>query len=191
MDTELRNFYDRTCSTYYYSFDSQCGDQGNGINAQTGNFDILIQPFPFPKHNSSQRAVFTLHSFYVSNQDGTERASGDADKDISAFYVEVNGLGFSKNQYVSNKTCGKHKGLGFFILNDDAGADNSNSNIYQVNSGSTFKGPPILCSNPSGTTINVKVFDATTGEIITNNENLSSFIEFSIQIIPDEITSGN
>tara|TARA_R110002020_G_scaffold107363_5_gene249413 strand:+ start:2246 stop:2845 length:600 start_codon:yes stop_codon:yes gene_type:complete len=189
----------RIQSTYYYSFDSTCGNEsGNGIHAQPGKFSMTIQPFPFPEHNSSQRAIFKLLSVYVVGQDAndgeeiaaTDRVSNSLDKDTSGFYVVCNGLGFSKNQYVSSKACSKESGLGFFISNVDGGSANASTSIYQNVSGAEYNGPAILSSNPSGTNITWEVLNAETGDPIPNSEIFKTIVNFCIEIIPDDIVSG-
>lgn len=192
----------RIQSTYYYSFDSVCGSEnGNGTHALPGKFSQTIQPFPFPEHNSSQRAIFKLLSVYVIGQDAEDgsslavedRVSGSLAKDTSGFYVVVNGLGFSKNQYVSSKSCGKEGGLGFYIANEDGGCNNQDSKIYQQVSGEKYNGPPILCSNPSGTNLIWEVLDVETGNPIIATEDETPYktiVNFCIEIIPDDISSG-
>ncbi len=199
-DGDLRNFYNRTQSTYYYSFDSTCGKlAGNGVYDGPGKFSMTIQPFSFPQHNSSQRAVFTLHSMYIVGQDtddgvaldANDRASGSLAFDCSGFYLIGNGLGFANNQFVTSKVCSKAGSNGFFIANKDAGAVNADSAIYQAVSGDEFKGPSFLCSNPAGTNIVWEVIDANTGDQIVDTEVYKTIVNFSIQIIPDEITANN
>jgi hypothetical protein len=192
----------RIQSTYYYSFDSECGNtNGNGNDALPGKFSQTIQPFPFPEHNSSQRAIFKLLSVYIIGQDAvdgetiatTDRVSGSLAKDASGFYVLCNGLGFSKNQYTSSKSCLKEGGQGFYIANEDGGSNNQDSKIYQNVSGEKYQGPPILCSNPSGTNLIWEVLDVETGNQIIGQDGEAPYktiVNFCIEIIPDDISSG-
>ena len=54
--------------TRTYTFESNCGTTGNGINNDMGDFDILIRSDPFPQNIKSSRAIFTLQSFYIGLQ---------------------------------------------------------------------------------------------------------------------------
>ena len=192
MSKELQLKYNSLLNTYSYTFESGCGDTGNGSNDDIGNFDMLIQPFPFPEHNNSQRAIFKLHSLYIGGQTKLVggRASASLDFDIGGFYLIVSGLGLSNNTNTTAKSCGKGRGNSFFIPNIDAGSDNAKSSVYQKLTGGVYNGPPVLCSNPTGTLLNFQLFDADTDLLVPANANLYSVINFSIELLPEEITSG-
>lgn len=189
---ELRTYVQRIRNTKTITFESQCGDVGNGINAQMGDFDILIQPFPYPQSVHSQRAIFHLKNFYICGQTAVQRASGVVGEDVSGFYVQINGLGMERSNDTSARACGQARGNQFYIPNKDGGSDNANSLIFQRVSGGEYEGSPILCSNPVGTLLNIKVFDADgNGALpIVDNANLYSVIQFCIELIPDEIVSN-
>ena len=110
--------YYRLRNTYSFSVESTCGDLGNGINDDPGNFDVLIPPFPFPDHNRSQRAIFTLKEFWVINQGNldAERVSADGDFDPSGFVVQVNGLGMN-NGYGQSINCKLRSAPVFTVIN--------------------------------------------------------------------------
>lgn len=181
----LEEFVDRTRSTYTYTFESTCGNDDIGKD-KLGAFDFDIPPFAFPEHNSSKRAIFTLHSFYIGHQTATERASNSTTNDIDGFYVLLNGIGFSANNYTETKACGSLCNA-FSVFNSLAQTDLTNSNNYYRISGGEYKGPPLLCSNPTGTHVVVDVYKMIDGERVPQNTNLCSVIHFSIQILPDEI----
>lgn len=209
MKCELKE-YNEMRSTYHYTFQSDCGESGIKNKADIGEFDINIPPFPYPEHNSAQRAVFQLHSFNICGQTEAIRArkraniggtalESDPNKDYSQFFVRVNGLGLSNNAMVTARACGVQAQGGFLIVNQDAGVDNDNSKVYQGVSGGRYNGPPQLCSNPVGSMLRVEVFsnesvDSTGADNaavpIPDDNNLYSIIEFSIRLLDDKMLSG-
>lgn len=184
MSSELREYVNRIRYTRTYSFESGCGATGNGINADIGNFDMLIDNTPFPQMESGQRAIFHLKSFHVRDQTVAQRASGGA-ADFSGFFIQINGLGMEQSNNTTARVCGGDRGNQFYVSNEYGQADNANSNTYQVNSGGEYRGSPLLCSNPMGTLLNIRVYPADTGLLLPDNANLVSQIQFTIELIPD------
>ena len=126
-------------------------------------------------------------------QTNLQRASASLDVDDSGFDLVIGGLGMSAtiiSATTGGPTCDFKRA--FAIANKDAGSDNRNSQIYQTVSGGEYHGPPVLCSNPLGTTIGVKVhsWDAVAVggalPVVPDNVNLDSRITFSVELIPDE-----
>ena len=187
MSSELREYVNRIRYTRSYTFESGCGATGNGINDEIGNFDMLIDNTPFPQMESGQRAIFHLKSFYVQEQTVAQRASGGA-IDYSGFFLQITGLGMEQSNNTTARACGRNRGNQFYIPNEFGQADNANSNTYQVLSGGEYKGSPILCSNPMGTMLNIKVYPSDTVNQLPDNVNLQSVIHFTIELIPDSIT---
>ena len=191
MSEFLKDYVNRIRNTRTFSFDSACGATGNGINANLGNFDMLIENRPFPQAVMGSRAIFKLISFYVVAQTSDQRASGDIDFDNNMFYIQINGLGMENSLSSSSRACGPNsRGNHFCVINKFGGADNQNSAQYQRVSGGEYDGPEVLCSKPLGSLINVRVFD-NDGDEITNNGELNAVITFSIQLIPEDISSNN
>lgn len=180
----VKEYADRLRNTRTYTFTNNCGSDNGGINEEIGNFDCVIPPNPFPQDVISSRAIFKLKSFYITEQTDTQRASGSNDLDDSGYFIEVSGAGFNQGLKSQAKDCDLSNS--FVIYNKDAGANNTESLIYQRISGGDYNGEDVLCSNLYGTIINVKVrvIDGD-GTIINDNDNLSSFITFSIELIPD------
>lgn len=179
----VQEYAQRLRNTRTFTFVNACGDEEGGNNNLLGNFDCVIPPYPYPQDVIASRAIFKLKSFFIIGQTNTERASGDTDEDDSGYFIEVNGIGFNQGLLTNSKGCKLSNA--FTIHNKDAGALNSTSNIYQRISGGIYYGEDVLCSNPYGTIINVKVINMEDSEIITNNGNLESQITFSIELIPD------
>ena len=188
--------YYRLRNTYSFSVESTCGDLGNGINDDPGNFDVLIPPFPFPDHNRSQRAIFTLKEFWVINQGNldAERVSADGDFDPSGFVVQVNGLGMN-NGYGQSINCKLRSAPVFTVINKYAtivrttlGADA----LLQRNAGGEYYGGSRLCSNPVGSMINVNVRSLDTDAQIggTGASDFRSLMVFTIELL-DSDTSTN
>jgi hypothetical protein len=180
----VQEYAERLRNTRTFTFNSVCGGNKGGNINNTGNFDISIPPSPFPQDVISTRAIFKLKSFYICGQTDVQRASGSQDVDDSGYYIEINGIGLNQGVVSQAKNCNVFT-QAFPIYNKDGGALNSTSNIYQRISGGEYYGDDVLCSNPYGTIINVKVINMNTGVIIPNNAALFSNITFSIELIPD------
>ena len=180
----VQEYAQRLRNTRTFTFNSLCGGNKGGNNNNTGNFDVVIPPSPFPQDVISTRAIFKLKSFFICGQSDTERASGSPNVDDSGYYIEINGIGLNQGVVSQAKNCNVFT-QSFPIYNKDAGANNDQSLIYQRISGGEYYGEDVLCSNPYGTIINVKVINMNTGVIIPNNAALFSNITFSIELIPD------
>lgn len=190
MSSELANYVARLRNTRTFSFDSACGGTGNGINAKLGNFDMLIENRPFPQNVYGSRCIFKLISYYIVEETAEQRASGSIDVDTSLFFIQISGLGLENSLSTTSRVCGPNSRANHFtIINKFGQADNQNSANYQRVSGGLYEGPEILCSNPIGTLLNVKVFDIG-GDEIGDNEELNAVLNFSIEMIPDEISSN-
>lgn len=184
MSSELREYVNRIRYTRTYTFESGCGAVGNGINDSIGNFDMRVDNTPFPQMESGQRAIFHLKSFYVQDQTVAQRASG-SNADSSGYFIQIQGLGMEQSNNTTARACGQGRGNQFYVPNEFGQADNGNSNTYQSISGGEYKGSPILCSNPMGTMLNIKVFPSETAVILPDNANLTSVIQFTIELIPN------
>lgn len=183
----VQEYAERLRNTRTFTFDSNCGDLNGGNINDIGNFDCVIPPFPYPQDVIASRAIFKLKSFYIASQTEAIRASGDAttNLDDSGYFIEINGAGINMGVQAKARSCGSFS-QAFPIYNKDGGALNATSNIYQRISGGEYYGEDVLCSNPYGTIINVKVISMDgNGTIITDNEDLKSYITFSIELIPD------
>tara|TARA_R100000278_G_scaffold106988_1_gene83618 strand:+ start:2431 stop:2982 length:552 start_codon:yes stop_codon:yes gene_type:complete len=180
----VQDYAERLRNTRTYTFTNNCGGSNGGNFEELGNFDCAIPPNPFPQDVIATRAIFKLKSFYITEQTTSSRASGNNDEDDSGYFIEISGAGFNQGLKSQAKNC--ELSNSFVVYNKDAGANNTKSFIYQRISGGDYNGEDVLCSNPYGTILNVKVrvIDGD-GTIITDNEFLSSFITFSIELIPD------
>tara|TARA_R100001132_G_C3268889_1_gene91206 strand:- start:1269 stop:1862 length:594 start_codon:yes stop_codon:yes gene_type:complete len=196
MSKELAEKVNRIRNTYHYQIDS-----GDGLNgrAEIGNFDFIIPPFPFPEHNNSQLAIFTFHSFYVCEQSNTQRVDGqNPNQDVSGFYVMLSGLAV-RNRFVStDNDVPAQAGNGminqneFLVLNKYGDGATTTSNIYNVLSGGELtQGNESLIGNPAGTSVNCSVQTINGGNDLGDNAFLSSTLQFSIELIPADISSGN
>ena len=194
MSMETRNYVNQIRNTRTFTFEASCGGVGgNGINDDIGKFDILINPNAYPQDIKATRAIFKLISFYVGGQTDVERCSGDVNEDDSGFNIHISGLGLEASLSSTAKSC-QNKGNFFQVINtQSAGGDNALSGVYSRLSGGIYEGPEILCSNPLGTLISVSVFSIDAPppvRVLTRNDNLDSYIKFSIQLIPDEISQN-
>ena len=195
----LEEKYSRVCNTYSYSIQAQEGLDGfNDI----GNFKIIIPPFPFRENQSSQVGIFTLESFFITSQRENDYVGpttggdpADSNFDISGFYVEINGIGL-RPQMITSFT-GANDGNTvrstkiFPVLNEYGSHRKSGAEPHisgRVNSGG-YCNKEVICSNPSGSVLDIKVFSMDSGEKLTSTT-LEAIINFKIEMLPDEISNG-
>ena len=187
--SDVMKEYLRKKNTYHYSVHNIDGIEGK---VQTGDFNIRIPPMPFPEHQSSQYCLFKLDSMYVINQtrgagqeDMTQqrRLSRSVEHDLSGFYVEINGLGIRSVIATVPGIVPINNGVSFFILNETALTDLQQSFQYSMNSGGKYDGESVVCSNPTGTVINIKIRTADDGNVIADSEDYMSVVNFSIELL--------
>ena len=194
----LLDKYQRVLNTYEYSIQSSQGiDRDDGSGDGIGDFQILIPPFPYPTHQQSKVAIFTLQSFHFISQSATQYVSGGAnglpassDYDISSFYVEVNGIGIRPQNYTSGKSLSLRGCKNFLVVNTIGGVHRASGggagSISEHVSAGGDCGVESICSNPVGSTLRIKVFSGDTGDLIADNANLDSIIRFKIELLPDD-----
>lgn len=182
----IQEYAERLRNTRTFTFCNVCGDDNGGNNSDIGNFDVVFPPSPFPQDVIASRAIFKLKSFYITEQTDTNRANNNSlDLDNSGFFIQLNGIGLNQGIQSQAKNCSSFT-QAFPIYNKDGGSNNSESLIYQRISGGEYYGDDVLCSNPYGTIMNIKIIDMDgQNSLIPNNTNLNSFITFSIELIPD------
>ena len=197
---EQESFYQRQLNTYHYQVASR---NAMGPKRSPGLFEFDIPNFSFPTHQASHIAIFRLKDFWVVNQGSkaTNRASGSTSEDISAFTLNIQGLGtrgmiFSNtgpekradgndNQLPLNPSCKIE------IVNKYGQIDTGGILGLQVVSGSDDTDFEFICSNPSGQHISVQVINAETGVQIPTGEEYFSVIRFDIEVVLPEISNGN
>lgn len=188
---------DRIKNTYYYTITSDDGEGRDDI----GDFDIQIPPFPQQEHNSATKCIFTLQGLAIGDQVLGQNIGATA-----YLSVEINGLGLQANNY--NSTNGVVAGglpelrqtNRFLIPNIYEEFDSvSTAPAGAPNVGEIFNNVPtqrltgnfdltnpyvLICSNPVGKQINIKVFEDD-GTPLGANANLNTIIRFKIELIPD------
>lgn len=192
----LEEKYTRVANTYSYSIQA---NEGDADFEDIGSFRITIPPFPFKENQSSQVGIFTLESFFVTGQteaqyvsaiDGGEPTSNDYD--VSGFYVEINGLGLRPQMLTSfTGDAGVRSTKMFPVINEYGSrrkADDDSHISSRVTSGG-YCGKEVICSNPSGTVLHVKVYSMDSGDKLTSSA-LDCVINFKIEMLPDEISNG-
>ena len=196
--------YQRVNNTFSYSIESSngvetSGEDGAGNPQQTGDeigdFQMYIPPFPFPQNQQSKLAIFTLESFYVINQTETAYVSSGStglpsqtDYDIGGFFVEINGLGVKPHRFTTGKSANLRGNKIFTIINEYGQRRKADDDAHlnsRVNSGGECN-QEIICSNPSGTTLQVKVYSLDSGNKIADQSTLDSIINFKIELLPDD-----
>lgn len=194
--------YQRVRNTFSYSIQSSQGKERSDLSGdELGQFQIEIPPFPFPENQQSKLGIFTLESFYFTAQGIDEYISSGAGglpanslDDVSGFYVEINGLGLRPQLYTTNLSSSLRSNKMFPVMNEYGRirrfSDGATPPVYtndfaRVNTGGMC-GKEVICSNPSGSMLQVKVYSMDTGEIILDQANLDSVINFKIEMLPDD-----
>ena len=91
---ETQTYYDRVRNTYHYVINSRKGDAGaNNLS----NFEMDIPAFPFPEHQGSQIVILKVNSFFICNNDKTDRL-------IQGFDYYERYLYYEKGDYAWPKT---------------------------------------------------------------------------------------
>lgn len=188
--------YQRIKNTFSYSIQSSSGEErGDNSGDGIGNFQIKIPNVPFPENQKSQLGIFTLESFYFTKQTDTQYiSSGDnslpanSDYEISGFYVEINGLGLRPQIFTTALNDRLRSNKIFPIMNEYGKRRENDTDVFDNNrvlsGGKSDKS--VICSNPCGTTLQVKVISMDDGEIIQDQTEINSIINFKIELLPDE-----
>jgi len=125
MSKELAEKVSRLRNTYHYTIESDQGSPDDEI----GDFEILIPPFPYPEHQGSQLAIFTLESFHITGQNATQRVPA-VGYDTSGFYVILGGLGLRGQSFLNTKAKTLKPQRAFFVPNTYGDGAIATSNIY-------------------------------------------------------------
>jgi len=190
--------YQRIRNTFSYSIQSSGGiNRNDGSGDEIGKFQLNIPPFPFPENQQSKLGIFTLESFYFTAQTDALYISGgddglpvNSDYDISGFYVEINGIGIRPQLFTTAINNGLRSNKIFPVINEYGrrrkrgnAPDTEYDYAKRVCGGECNKS--VICSNPSGSNIQVKVYSMDTGELIAE-QGLDSIINFKIEMLPDD-----
>jgi hypothetical protein len=192
----LEEKYSRVSNTYSYSI--QC-NEGDDDFDDIGNFRITIPPFPFRENQASQVGIFTLESFYITGQteaDYVGQATGglpaDSDYDVSGFYVEINGIGLRPQMLTSFTGDSGIRSTKMFPIINEYGSRRKAGDESHISSRVTSGGycnKEVICSNPSGSVLNIKVYSMDSGNQLTSTT-LDAIINFKIEMLPTEISNG-
>lgn len=190
-DMETQTYYDRRLNTYQYTVLSK----NCPVNNKVHTFSIDIPPFPFPTHQASSLAIFRLKKYFVMNQGPTDasRVTGDLDTDISGFVISVGGAGMRGSQF-SNTSENKLTPNNQIVVLNKYGevTANGQNRDYQRLSGSDEEMSEIVISNPSGTNLNFQVRDVDTFLLLgVGDGTFYSLINFEIELLPPDVSSGN
>ena len=188
--------YQRVKNTYSYSIQSsQATERNDSTGDSIGSFQITIPPFPFPENQQSKVGIFTLESFFITAQsESAYVSSGDkglpsnSDDDISGFYVEINGLGLRPQLLTTNINDNLRSNKMFPVINEYGSMRKDSKgaiNMSRVNSGG-YCGKEVICSNPSGSVLQVKVYSMDDGEVISDQNSLDCVLNFKIEMLPDD-----
>tara|TARA_R110001632_G_scaffold209315_1_gene333854 strand:- start:46 stop:648 length:603 start_codon:yes stop_codon:yes gene_type:complete len=187
--------YQRVRNTFSYSIQSSQGiARSDASGDDIGSFQVEIPNVPFPENQQSKLGIFTFESFFFTAQtdgiyvsSGTNGLPANSDFEISGFYVEVNGLGLRPQIYTTNLASNLKSNKMFPIINEYGKRRETEVEVYEQNrvvSGG-FSNKEVICSNPCGTTLQVKVYSMDTGELIAD-QGLDSVINFKIELLPDD-----
>tara|TARA_R110000824_G_scaffold113091_1_gene262665 strand:+ start:8550 stop:9140 length:591 start_codon:yes stop_codon:yes gene_type:complete len=183
--------YQRIRNTFSYSIQSSAGvDRNDGSGDELGSFQIRIPNVPFPENQASQLGIFTLESFYFTSQTtgiyvsaGANGLPANSDYDISGFYVEINGLGLRPQFYTTAVEAELRSNKMFPIINQ-YGTERKASTSERVVAGGVSNAE-VICSNPCGSVLQVKVYSMSDGELI-GEQALDCVINFKIELLPND-----
>ena len=206
MSGELE--YERIRNTYHYQVTSDDGEAGMD---ETENFGFTIPPFPYPEHNDSQRAIFTLKGFVVGDQ-----AVGTQIGATSYLSLEILGL-LRPNSYNTTMpdfdVTGMRNTTTYLIPNVYEVFDTTTATTNSVGTGvqvgaqnivtTTINGVvtttaiqrltgsfdlsnpyKMICSNPVGTHIAFKV-RSDAGALIPQIAGANTIVLFDVELIPN------
>jgi hypothetical protein len=187
--------YQRVRNTYSYSIQSsQATALADGSGDDIGSFQIVIPPFPFPENQGSKLGIFTLESFFFTGQtdaiyvsSGANGLPANSDFDCSGLYVEMNGLGVRPQILTTNLNANLRSNKMFPIINEYGKRRETDTEVFDSNRVvcGGYSGKEVICSNPSGSTLQVKVYSMDDGEIISD-QGIDSIINFKIEMLPDD-----
>ena len=186
MSESLKEKVNRVRNTYYYTIDSS---DGTAIRDQLGLVQMTLPPTPFATNQPSQLGVLTFTGFHICGQTDAQRVPA-VGYDTSGFFVILNGLGVRGQALANTKSEGLRRQNAFFVPNTYGLSDIAIAGPYNRLSGSGGLNIEMLCSNPSGDSIQIEVIDADTGARLVDNENLYAMIEFKIELLDEDISSG-
>lgn len=191
--------YQRIRNTFSYSIQSSQGiERTDGTGDEIGKFQIEIPNVPFPENQQSKLGIFTLESFYFTSQNETiyisngptglpEEDGTDYEFDVSGFFVEVNGLGVRPQLFTTAKDSKLRSNKIFSIINEYGKRRMNDTDVFEGNrvvcGGECNKS--VICSNPTGSTLQVKIFSMDSGEQIAD-QGIDSIIQFKIELLPDD-----
>tara|TARA_R110000824_G_scaffold59978_4_gene160679 strand:+ start:1110 stop:1700 length:591 start_codon:yes stop_codon:yes gene_type:complete len=183
--------YQRVRNTFSYSIQSSQGvDRGDGSGDDIGKFQIDIPNVPFPENQQSKLGIFTLESFYFTSQTagvyvsaGANGLPANSDYDVSGFYVEINGIGLRPQIFTTNLSSNLRSNKMFPIINEYGIERKASTGERVVAGGECNK--EVICSNPCGSVLQVKVYSMDDGELISDQA-LDSIINFKIELLPDD-----
>jgi len=139
--------------------------------------------------------IFTLESFYITSQtdaiyvsSGTNGLPANSNFDCSGFYVEVNGLGLRPQIYTTNLSNNLRSNKMFPIVNVDGLGRGVAGDSQRIICGGVSN-KEVICSNPTGQVLQVKVYSMDTGDLISDQA-LDSVINFKIELLPDDFQSA-
>jgi hypothetical protein len=190
--------YQRIKNTFSYSIQSSSGiDRNDATGDDIGKFQLDIPPFPFPENQQSRIGIFTLESFYFTAQTDAYYISGgedglpaNSDYDISGFFVEVNGLGLRPQLYTTALNNALRSNKIFPVINEygrrrKRGNDPDTEYDYAKRVCGGVCNKSVICSNPCGSMLQVKVYSMDSGDLITDQP-IDSIINFKIEMLPDD-----
>ena len=185
--------YQRVRNTFTYSIQASPGvDRNDDTGDNIGSFQIDIPPFPFPENQASRLGIFTLESVFFTSQTDTVFISGgknglpaNSDFDISGFYVEVNGIGLRPQLLTTNLASNLRSNKMFPIINRYGLGRGVAGDSQRVVAGGV-SGAEVICSNPCGSVLQVKVYNMADGLLISEQTGLDCIINFKIEMLPDD-----
>jgi len=185
MSESLKEEVRRLQNTFHYTLEANQGVQDQDA---LGLFTFYMPNMPFCSNQGSQLGIFTFRGFHITGQGAVNRIP-NATYDSSGFYVIVEGLGIRGCNLSGAKSQSLRRTNAFFVPNVYGDGNIATSNIYNRLSGS-YTNMKCMCSAPSGACVKVEVLDVDTGARIADIGGLEAILEFSIELVPDDISTG-
>lgn len=184
MSEALKEEVRRLQNTFHYTLEANQGV----LEDELGIFNFYIPNGPFTTNQGSQLAIFTFRGFHITGQTDTTRLPATTG-DTSGFYVIIEGMGIRGCNLSGARSQSLRRTNAFLVLNTYGDGGIAKSLTYNKNSGSN---PEVkcMCSAPNGNSVRVEVLDIDTGNRITDVAGLEAILEFSIELIPEDISSG-
>lgn len=163
-----------------------------GMAAGAARFNISIPSMSLSPDQSTSRCLFTLKNLTIGPV--SIAAAGLAILKLTAFNLDISGLGFKPNSFTMDINGGKLiNNAGFLIPNIMSQSHETNAGV--VDSGQNITGNYLLdekriCSNPFGCNLEVNITDEDRDNLALEADTFIT-LKFCIDLLPPEEASNS